>query len=65
VIMLRGVLDVASVWILDVISEVFCDPARGNSSTSPEAFKHGWLVYLGGIRPQQFAPQLIDLAERR
>ena len=52
--MLRSILDIASVWILDAISEVFCGPIRDNSSMSPEALKHGWLAYLGGIRPQQF-----------
>jgi len=50
--LLRSVLDIASVWILDEISEAFCGPVRDNSSMSPEALRCGWLAILGGIRPQ-------------
>ena len=34
---LRGVLDIASVWILEETSEVFCGPVRDISSMVPEA----------------------------
>jgi len=37
--LLRSVLDIASVWILDEISEAFCGPVRDNSSMSPEALR--------------------------